>query len=279
MGDPKFSRRQWSRPSHPWVGDRIKAETALVRKYGLKNKEEVWKAAGKLRHWRTQARELQARLQRLEKQAQVERDLLIGKLTRLGMLGEGATLDDVLALDLEQILARRLQSQVYLKGLAKSTGHARQLIAHGHLAVSGRKVTVPGYIMKRGEEDQIAYYGLSPLTSGAHPMRPPADFHPVLEDVKIEEEDQGRRGDFRGRRIRVHVPVPADQADETVGAATPEEKVKDIVELAPEGALEEAASIPEGTTKGAPAAPEKPPKAEGKPAKTDDKAKKPKKEG
>src|SRR3990172_474549 len=99
MGDPKFSRRVWSRPSHPWVGDRIKAETALVRKYGLKNKEEVWKAAGKLRAWRTQARNLQARLQRLEGQAGTERDLLIAKLTRSGFLAEGATLDDVLALN------------------------------------------------------------------------------------------------------------------------------------------------------------------------------------
>ena len=167
MGDPKISRRQWSRPSHPWVGERIKAETALVRKYGLKNKQEVWKAAGKLRAWRTQARNLQARLQRLEEQAGTERDLLIAKLTRSGFLAEGATLDDVLALNLELILTRRFQSQVYLKGLAKTTKHARQLIAHGHLSVAGRKVTVPGYLLKRGEEEQIAYYGLSPLLNGA----------------------------------------------------------------------------------------------------------------
>src|SRR3990172_5422377 len=104
MGDPKFSRRVWSRPSHPWVGERIKAETALTRKYGLKNKQEVWKAAGKLRAWRTQARELQARLQRLEKQAETERDLLISKLTRLGMLGEGATPHHILPIKPQQIL-------------------------------------------------------------------------------------------------------------------------------------------------------------------------------
>jgi small subunit ribosomal protein S4 len=273
MGDPKFARRQWSRPSHPWVGERIKAETALVRKYGLKNKEEVWKAAGNLRAWRTQARLLQARLQRLEKQAERERDLLIAKLTRRGFLVEGGSLDDVLALNLELILTRRFQSQVYLKGLAKTTRHARQLIAHGHLSVAGRKLTIPGYLLKRGEEEQIAYYGLSPLTNGAHPMRPPADFHPILEDVKIEEVDT-RRGQFGGRRIRVHAPVPEDQADETVGAATPEEKTKDIVELAPEGAVEEAkAIVVEPTAKPLPGA---------KPAdKADkgDKTKKPKKEG
>ena len=244
MGDPKFSRRAWARPSHPWVGERIKQETATVMKYGLKNKQEVWKALGKLRAWRTQARELQARIQRLEKQADLERDLLIAKLTKLGVLAEGGTLDDVLALDLELVLARRFQSQVYLKGFAKTPSHARQLITHGHIAVAGRKVTVPGYIMNRGEEDRIAYYGLSPMNDAAHVMRPPADFHPVLEDIKIEEEDpRGRGGQFGGRRIRVHAPVPADQADETVGAAIPEEKTKDITELAPEGAVEEAKAI------------------------------------
>lgn len=264
MGDPKFSRREWSRPSHPWVGERIKAETALVRKYGLKNKQEVWKAAGKLRAWRTQARELQARLQRLEKQAQTERDLLIAKLTRLGMVGEGATLDDILAMNLEQILARRFQSQVYLKGLAKTTGHSRQLIAHGHISVGGRKVTVPGYIMKHGEEEQIAYYGLSPLNNTIHPMRPPADFHPIIEDVKIEEDEGQRRGGFGGRRIRVHAPIPPDQADETVGPATPEEKTKDIVELAPEGAIAEAEAAAKSTAEALKAAPAK---AEEKPKK------------
>ena len=270
MGDPKFARRVWSRPSHPWVGERIKAEHAMAAKYGLKNKSELWKAAGHLRLWRTQARELQARIQRLEKQAEKERDLRIGKLTRLGVLSEGGTLDDVLAMDIELVLARRFQSQVYLKGLAKTTGHARQLIAHGHIAVAGRKVTVPGYIMKRGEEDRISYYGLSPLNDAGHTMRPPADFKPVLEDIKIEEEEpRGRGGQFGGRRIRVHAPVPADQADETVGAAIPEEKAKDITELAPEGAIEEAKAI-------APEAVRAPPPA--KPAaEKGDKAEKPKK--
>jgi len=84
-------------------------------------------------------------------------------------------------------------------------------------------------------------------------MRPPADFHPVLEDIKIEEDEGARRGEFRGRRIRVHAPVPEEQADETVGAATPEEKAKDIVELAPEGAIEEAAAVAPDVPAGPPA--------------------------
>jgi small subunit ribosomal protein S4 len=231
MGDPKFSRKQWSSPSHPWVGARIKSENALRLKYGLKNKREIWKAAGKIRAWRTQARELQARLQRLDKQADRERDLLIAKLTRLGLLKEGSTLDDILAMDLELILHRRFQSQVFLKGLAKTTGHARQLIGHGHLAIGGQKVTVPGYILKHGEEDRIGYYLASPMNASDHAMRPPPEFRGAIVDIKIEEDQDQGRG-FR-RRAHVRVPVPADQVDETVGPVSPAEKGKDIVDVKP----------------------------------------------
>ena len=49
MGDPKFSRRSYDTPSHPWQGERIKAEVVLVNQYGLKNKTEVWKAQSVLR--------------------------------------------------------------------------------------------------------------------------------------------------------------------------------------------------------------------------------------
>jgi len=269
MGDPKFSRKRWASPSHPWVGERIKQENLLALKYGLKNKREIWKAQAKLRAWRTQARELQARLQKLEKQAEVERNLLIGKLQRLGMLSEGATLDDILALNIEQILARRFQSQVFLKGLAKSTTHARQLIAHGHLAVAGRKVNVPGYLLARGEEERVSYYGSSPLNNSLHPMRPPADFRGVFPEIRLEEQDD-RRGGGGQRRFKVHVPVPVDQVDETVGVATPEEKTKDIIELTPEVPAEEA------ETKG----PEEPKPAESvKPSKGEEKPKHKRKEG
>ena len=40
MGDPKFSRKTYDTPSHPWQGERIKAEVEIVRAFGLKNKTE-----------------------------------------------------------------------------------------------------------------------------------------------------------------------------------------------------------------------------------------------
>ena len=42
MGKPKFSRKKYETPSHPWQEDRIKKENELIKKYGLKNKREIW---------------------------------------------------------------------------------------------------------------------------------------------------------------------------------------------------------------------------------------------
>jgi len=77
MGDPKFSRRSYDTPSHPWQGERIKAEVEIVREFGLKNKTEVWKAQTVLRNFRKQSRELQARLRGGDAQAKIEADALL----------------------------------------------------------------------------------------------------------------------------------------------------------------------------------------------------------
>ena len=79
MGDPKFARRSYDTPSHPWQGERIKAEVVLVKSYGLKNKTEVWKAQSVLRNYRKQARELQALLRGGDAQAKKEADALLNK--------------------------------------------------------------------------------------------------------------------------------------------------------------------------------------------------------
>ncbi len=44
MGDPKFLRRTYDTPKHPWEATRMDEERVLLDKYGLKNKRELWKA-------------------------------------------------------------------------------------------------------------------------------------------------------------------------------------------------------------------------------------------
>lgn len=173
MGDPKFSRAKYERPSHPWEGERIKAENELLKKYGLKNKKELWRSQFVLRRFRQRARQLQALVRTGDTQAEKERDELLRRLGRIGLLPlEGTTLDDVLALDVEAVLSRRLQTLTFLKGLAFTPRQARQFIVHGHVSVDGRRVTVPGYLVTRTEENAIVYDERSPIANDLHPARP-----------------------------------------------------------------------------------------------------------
>ena len=202
MGDPKFPRRAYDTPSHPWRGERIKAETEICKQYGLKSKTELWKAQAYLRNLRTQSKNLQARVRLDDAQAQLESDLLLAKCARLGILpADGSTLDDVLGLDQESILGRRLQTIVYMKGLATTAKQARQFIVHGHISINGRKVTVPGYMVRRNEEDFITYNPQSPIADEMHPIRNPQQSeNEAAPEPKVEE------------------PQPAEGANEPVDA-------------------------------------------------------------
>ena len=84
MGQPKFNRRHYDTQSHPWQGERIKAENEVKSKYGLKNKTEIWKAQTILREVRGQARGLISRARNpSDAQATRESGLLIARLQRL----------------------------------------------------------------------------------------------------------------------------------------------------------------------------------------------------
>ena len=63
-----------------------------------------------------------------------EGNALIRRLVRIGVLDESRMrLDYVLALKIEDFLERRLQTQVFKSGLAKSIHHARVLIRQRHI--------------------------------------------------------------------------------------------------------------------------------------------------
>ncbi|MCW5554079.1 MAG: 30S ribosomal protein S4 [Verrucomicrobiae bacterium] len=47
-----------------------------------------------------------------------------------------------------QILETRLDNVVYQLGLATTRAAARQMVAHGHIRVNGRKVNVPSYALR-----------------------------------------------------------------------------------------------------------------------------------
>ncbi|MGE0406117.1 MAG: 30S ribosomal protein S4 [Candidatus Korobacteraceae bacterium] len=51
-----------------------------------------------------------------------------------------------------QQLERRLDNLVFRLGLATSRRQARQFVRHGHIQVNGRKVDIPSYEVKAGDE-------------------------------------------------------------------------------------------------------------------------------
>lgn len=175
MGHIKRRKKTYERPRRPWVVQRIKEEKELVEKYGLKNKREIWKAASLIRRYRREVRKILAEVaggKPTEHTIRKEREILTS-LKRKGILkegmsegesGAGSRLEDVLALSLEDILERRLQTRVHKKGLSNSLKHARQLIVHGHIAVNGRRVTVPSYLVSVDEERKMDYYGHAPVS-------------------------------------------------------------------------------------------------------------------
>ncbi len=132
--------------------ERIEREKGLTRKYGLKNRRELWKMETLLRNFRRRARKL---LALRTTQAEAEKKQLIDRLANLKILKKDAGIDDVLTLKIENILERRLQTIVQSSSLANKPKQARQFIVHGHVTVGGNKVTSPSYLVKADEEKII----------------------------------------------------------------------------------------------------------------------------
>src|SRR3989344_7261261 len=108
MGDPGKSRSKYKGPRHPWEAVRIKEETSIQKEYGLKNKTEIWKASSELRRLSVQAKNLIRQRSKGVAQFEIEQKQLLGRLLKLGLVEEGVVLEDVLALQLRDILDRRL---------------------------------------------------------------------------------------------------------------------------------------------------------------------------
>merc|ERR1711885_65818 len=96
-----------------------------------------------------------------------EGSALLRRMVRLGVLEEGkAKLDYVLALKVDDFLERRLQTQVFKLGLAKSIHHARVLIKQRHIRVRKQVVNVPSYVVRLDSQKHIDFSLKSPLGGG-----------------------------------------------------------------------------------------------------------------
>jgi small subunit ribosomal protein S4 len=202
MGQTKRIRKKYETPSHPWQRERILEEKEMVKEYGLKNKKEIWKSASKLKSARAQVKKIIANIH--SEQSAKEKEHLLNKLIRYGIISKDSKLEDILDLKAKEFLERRLQTIILRKNLARSSKQARQFISHGHILINGKKVTAPSYLVSKEEESKIEFKPLSPLSKADHPERtikeklekekkekiieqPKTEEKPAEEAPKIEE--------------------------------------------------------------------------------------------
>jgi len=152
MGDPKTSRRVWQKPKRPLNYDLMMDELKILGTFGLKTKRELWKTQTELSRVRLQARSLLA-LRQDERER--KEPILMQSLSKIGLVNEDSTLDDVLNLQVTDLLSRRLQTIAQRKLYFKTPYQARQAIVHGHIMIGDSVVTIPSYIVKTEEEAKI----------------------------------------------------------------------------------------------------------------------------
>ena len=187
MGDPKKQRKKYETPRFPFKIDILQAELKLLGQYGLRNKRELWRHKTVLSKFRGIARSIMAMP---EEEGEKLKQQLLRRLDRLGILPETTVLDDVLDLAIEDILERRLQSLVFHKGLAKSIHQSRQLITHGHITISGKKVTSPSCLVLRDEEAHVDYAPMSAIANMNHPLRQTLTSMPQAETKEEPAEEE-----------------------------------------------------------------------------------------
>lgn len=153
-------------PRRPFEKERLDQELKLIGEFGLKNKREVWRVKYTLAKIRKAARELLT-LDEKDPRRLFEGNALLRRLVRVGVLEENRMkLDYVLGLRVEDFMERRLQTQVFKHGLAKSIHHARVLIRQRHIRVRKQVVNIPSFVVRLDSEKHIDFSVKSPFGGG-----------------------------------------------------------------------------------------------------------------
>ena len=116
---------------------------------------------------------------------------------------------------------------VLRKGLASTARQARQFIVHGHVSIDGRKVTIPGYIVNRGEEEQdklSTLVHLSPMRCTRQDGCLDAKSEKTKEIERVAKEKSTKSGLKVDPKVlkRVAPDVNVAEAVETVPADLPD---------------------------------------------------------
>ena len=188
MGDPKMSRKVWNKPKRPLNYDLMMDELKTLGTFGLKTKKELWKTQTELSRVRLQARSLLALRQ---EERERKEPILIQSLSKIGLVDQNSTLDDVLNLQVNDLLSRRLQTMAQRKLFFKTPYQARQAIVHGHVMIENNVVTIPSYVVKTEEETKIRLIPESRFNETL--SKPESDLgSPETENLESETNNQSK---------------------------------------------------------------------------------------
>jgi len=147
MGDIKRKKGKIKKPKKSFDKKRIEEEAVILRKYGLKNKKEIWKAEAEISKLRSTAKNLIRESEERKKE-------FFEKLNKIGF--NVKNIPDILGLTKEDQLERRLQTFVFKKGFAKTAKQARQLITHKNILINKKVVNIPSFIITKELENKIS---------------------------------------------------------------------------------------------------------------------------
>src|SRR3989338_7737940 len=138
--------KRFTKPRKAYEKARINEENELVKKYGLKNKREIWKTLSKVNYFRS-------RDKALANSSVSEQEVLFNKLKYLGLKTD--TIAEVLALKVQDLLERRITTVLVKKGLANTPRQARQMVTHKRVSIDNKTVNTPSLFVPKSQEDLL----------------------------------------------------------------------------------------------------------------------------
>ena len=142
---PRRPHNKYERPKKPFDIIILKSEGDLIKKYGLKSRREVWKADFQIGKIRNLAKMLITAPEKDKKE-------FLERQTKKGFTV--SSIQDVLGLNKEDFLKRRLESVVAIK-FGMTPRLARQLITHKHIKIGDKMIKSPGHLTTVEEEANL----------------------------------------------------------------------------------------------------------------------------
>jgi small subunit ribosomal protein S4 len=100
------------------------------------------------------------------------------------------------------LLERRLDNMVYRFGFAGSRKEGRQLVSHRHIRVNGKRVNVPSFLVKEGDEIEVVDKNLPPVRNALESV--------VRRGIPswLELDKEGARGKVKLLPTRDDITLP-----------------------------------------------------------------------